>query len=166
MSCTVAHITSSTAKTNIFINNKTLEIGGALLLDGRNDLSLLSIKLSLISVFLQNFCTNIFFSICFKYYLNIVFSKLLTYYFQNIHPFQKIIFCINYFTCVTNTKINTFCKEICKDTELKLSITTNLKSPPNLQCFVVYYCVCPNCRVSYIGQTTRHWVIKLKEYPQ
>ena len=74
---------------------------------------------------------------------------------------------------ITKNKINTLCKELCKDINITLSFSVNKigsffssKSTilSTLKSHVVYKFICPSCGASYIGETTRHLVVRIKEH--
>ena len=73
----------------------------------------------------------------------------------------------------TQTKIRELCKKLCKKTDIIISFTvckigsflsTKSKPLPTLQSFVVYKYCCPSCGASYVGETTRHWLVRVKEH--
>ena len=64
-------------------------------------------------------------------------------------------------------------KKFCKSTEINLSFAMaktgdlfSVKSsiPKNLKSFVVYYFECANCKVSYVGETTRYLDTRIHEH--
>ena len=73
----------------------------------------------------------------------------------------------------TQRKIKDLCQKYCKEINIKLSFSlfkigslfsVKRKIPSNLRSFVVYYFCCPSCNASYVGETTRHLVIRIKEH--
>ena len=73
----------------------------------------------------------------------------------------------------TQKSINILCKELCKETnitiifivsKIKSFFPTKSKALPGLRSFVVYKYICPSCGASYIGETTRHWLTRVKEH--
>ena len=73
----------------------------------------------------------------------------------------------------TQIKISELCKNLCKKLTITLSFNTckvgsflssKSKPLPGLQSFVVYKYLCPSCAASYVGETTRHWGVRVKEH--
>ena len=71
------------------------------------------------------------------------------------------------------SKIKDLCKSLCKETKIIISfnvckigsfLSTKSKSPPSLQSFVVYRYLCPSCGACYVGETTRHFKIRVDEH--
>ena len=72
-------------------------------------------------------------------------------------------------------KIKRLCNEFCKDTNITLSFSTNkigsflpTKSSMSetLRSHVVYKFSCAGCNAGYIGETTRHLTVRIKEHLQ
>ena len=38
------------------------------------------------------------------------------------------------------------------------------ETPPTLKSFVVYKYICAGCEASYIGQTTRYWLVRIRDH--
>ena len=73
----------------------------------------------------------------------------------------------------TRKKINNLCKELCKSLRITLcfsvnkigaSLSTKCKLPCDLKSFVVYQFDCAGCGASYIGETTRHLKVRIREH--
>ena len=73
----------------------------------------------------------------------------------------------------TRKKIKNIAKELCKETNIHINFSTFkigtlfsvkdcLKS--SLRSFVVYRFTCPGCNARYIGETTRHLIIRIEEH--
>ena len=73
----------------------------------------------------------------------------------------------------TKKKIRKLCKTFCKKAEITLSfnsckinsfMSTKTCSPSYLNSFVVYYFICGNCNIDYVGQTKRHFSVRIGEH--
>ena len=69
------------------------------------------------------------------------------------------------------SKFSTFCKGIDVEvvlTPFKSSNKFSYKDPLpfHLQSFIVYKFVCANCKVCYVGETTRHFITRINEHLQ
>ena len=71
------------------------------------------------------------------------------------------------------TEIIKYCKYCCKSTNIKIAFSpfkvgdlfsVNESGPKYLRSFVVYRFTCPGCNVSYIGETTHHLTMRIKEH--
>ena len=70
----------------------------------------------------------------------------------------------------TKKKLSKLCDEFCTQINITLSFTTckigsffstKSKAPSNLESFVVYKYICAGCSASYIGETTRHFCVRI-----
>ena len=70
-------------------------------------------------------------------------------------------------------KLSKFCKQFCKDADLKIVFTsfkinnyfsTKDKTPYFLKSFLVYKFVCARCNSCYIGETCRHFKTRIDEH--
>ena len=73
----------------------------------------------------------------------------------------------------TKTKIIDLCKKLCKDTKIIISfnvckigsfLSTKSAHPLSLQSFVFYKFLCPSCEACYVGETTRHFKVRMDEH--
>ena len=67
--------------------------------------------------------------------------------------------------------VETFCKGIDVTVVLirfKISNKFSYKDPlpSHLQSFIVYKFICANCKVCYVGETTRHFITRINEHLQ
>ena len=67
--------------------------------------------------------------------------------------------------------MKTFCKDIDVKvvlTPFKISNKFSYKDPLpfHLQSFIVYKSICANCKVCYVGETTRHFITRINEHLQ
>ena len=72
------------------------------------------------------------------------------------------------------SKLSKLCKEFCKEnfkinlvfTSIKIKNDFSYKDPipDNLKSFLVYKFTCASCSSNYIGETCRHFKIKIEEY--
>ena len=90
---------------------------------------------------------------------------------ENISYF-KLPYIGEYSSEITS-KISKICEEFCKNTKIKISYSTtkvgdlfSVKSriPGYLKSFVVYHFVCAGCNASYVGETTRYFVTRIREH--
>ena len=110
-------------------------------------------------------------------------DKEIKKYLNNIHEVDKVKADkkVNYYKLpylgdvskYTQKRIRELCNLFCKSMDITLSfntckitsfLSTKSCSPPNLQSFVVYNYNCPSCGASYVGQTTRHYVERVREH--
>ena len=89
----------------------------------------------------------------------------------NIH-YLKLPYTGNY-SRLTQIKIRQLCKCFCKDLNIKLVFSTfKIKTffrfkdqiPTALKSFVVYEFTCAGCNSRYIGETSRHFSMQIKEH--
>ena len=80
---------------------------------------------------------------------------------------------IGTYSNVVQNKIAKLCSNLCKDTNIKLVFTskkvssffsTKDKIPCCLRSHVVYHFQCASCNASYVGQTTRHYDVRVHEH--
>ena len=73
----------------------------------------------------------------------------------------------------TQNKITHLCKKLCKSIKIKFAFSspnvcsyfsTKGKMPNTLRSSVVYKFKCANCNVSYVGETYRHFNVRIKEH--
>ena len=86
--------------------------------------------------------------------------------------YQKLPFIGTYSKFVQN-KIKEICSNFCKNTDVKIVFTSNKvssffstkdKVPNALLSHVVYFFKCAGCNASYVGQTTRHFSVRVNEH--
>ena len=74
---------------------------------------------------------------------------------------------------IVQNKINALCSRLCKDSNIKLVFTsrkvssffsTKDKIPSALRSCVVYKFTCAFCNESYVGETTRHYDVRVREH--
>ena len=73
----------------------------------------------------------------------------------------------------TKKKLRKLGKELCKGIDITLCFSVckigsflplKSKNLPTLKSFVVYKYICAGCGGSYVGQTTRHWLVRIREH--
>ena len=86
--------------------------------------------------------------------------------------YLKLPFIGTYSKFVQN-KIKQLCKQLCKKTNIKLVFTsqkissffsTKDKMPSALRSYVVYKFTCACCNARYVGETTRHYNVRVYEH--
>ena len=112
-----------------------------------------------------------------KHYLNLKFDKKP---FENKTEvktdirFFKLPY-IGKYSNIAQKKNQNLVKNICKYIDVKVVLTpfkiSNKFSykdplPFHLQSFIVYKFICANCKVSYVGETTRHFITRINEHLQ
>ena len=89
---------------------------------------------------------------------NVTYAKL-----PFIGPYSKVV----------QEQIGQLCSKFCKDTNIKLVFTskkissffsTKDRIPDALRSNVVYHFNCASCNASYVGQTTRHFDVRVHEH--
>ena len=82
---------------------------------------------------------------------------------------------IGKYSNIAQKKIQNLVKTFCKGIDVKVVLTpfkiSNKFSykdplPFHLQSFIVYKFVCANCKVCYVGETTRHFITRINEHLQ
>ena len=82
---------------------------------------------------------------------------------------------IGKYSNIAQKKIQNLVKTFCKGIDVKVVLTPFKISskfsykdplPFHLQSFIVYKFVCANCKVCYVGETTRHFITRINEHLQ
>ena len=80
---------------------------------------------------------------------------------------------IGTYSKLVQNRINELCSRLCKDSNIKLVFTskkissffsTKDRLPSALKSFVVYKFTCACCNASYVGETTRHFDVRVHEH--
>ena len=83
--------------------------------------------------------------------------------------------CIDKYYNIAQKKIQNIVKTFCKGIDVKvvlmpfkISNKFSYKDPLpfHLQSFIVYKFICANCKVCYVGETTRHFITRINEHLQ
>ena len=90
---------------------------------------------------------------------------------SNLH-YYKLPY-IGKFSKDTKEKISQICQKYCKELKIVISFslfktgslfTVKDEISPDQKSFVVYYFSCTGCMASYIGETTRHLMVRIDEH--
>ena len=82
---------------------------------------------------------------------------------------------ISKYSNIAQKKIQNLAKTFCKGIDVKVVLTPfriinkfSDKYPLlfHLQSFIVYKFICANCKVCYVGETTRHFITRISEHLQ
>ena len=82
---------------------------------------------------------------------------------------------IGKYSNIAQKKIQNLVKTFCKDIDVKVVLTSfkinnklSYKDPLSfrLQSFIVYKFICANCKICYVGETTRHFIARIDEHLQ
>ena len=95
---------------------------------------------------------------------------------QDVNTSNKSYFKLPYvgeYSTEVKNKISNICETFCKSTDIRISFSMtkvgdlfSVKSriPDYLKSFVVYHFVCAGCGASYVGETTRYFLTRIREH--